>query len=138
MTHSRTPTPPADAFARLGELIKDINFAMLSTIGPDGSLRSRPMGTQEIDLEHGLLWFFTAVVSPKVSEFAGDQEVGLTYAEPAKQKFVSISGRAHLVREATFARRRFSFDQRIDDRPPCRRTQRRTGGFRAIQERIEM
>ncbi len=105
MAHSRTPVPPADAFARLGELIKDINFAMLSTIGPDGSLRSRPMGTQEIDLEHGLLWFFTAVDSPKVNEIASDHEVGLTYAEPAKQKYVSVSGRAHLVRDPAKARK---------------------------------
>ena len=35
----------ADAIKTLGELIKDIKFAMLTTVEDDGSLRSRPMAT---------------------------------------------------------------------------------------------
>ena len=42
---------------RLAELIKDARFAMLTTVAPDGSLRSRPMATQEVEFD-GDLWFF--------------------------------------------------------------------------------
>lgn len=42
---------------KLGELITDIKFAMLTTVEQDGSLRSRPMATQQVEFD-GDLWFF--------------------------------------------------------------------------------
>ena len=44
MTHE---ADRADAIKTLGALIKDIKFAMLTTVEDDGSLRSRPMATQQ-------------------------------------------------------------------------------------------
>lgn len=52
---------------KLGELTKDIKFAMLTTVEPDGSLRSRPMATQQVEFD-GDLWFFTGASSHKVHE----------------------------------------------------------------------
>src|SRR5689334_858328 len=52
---------------KLGELIKDIKFAMLTTVEPDGSLHSRPMATQEVEFD-GDLWFFTGASTAKVDE----------------------------------------------------------------------
>jgi general stress protein 26 len=43
---------------KLAKLIKGIKFAMLTTALPDGSLRSRPMATQNTAFD-GTLWFFT-------------------------------------------------------------------------------
>ncbi len=43
---------------KLGEMIKEIKFAMLTTAEPDGTLRSRPMATQATEF-NGELWFFT-------------------------------------------------------------------------------
>lgn len=91
-------TTRAEAIARLRELIKDIKFAMLTTVEPDGSLRSRPMGTQETEFD-GDLWFLTAADSPKVSEIQQERQVNVSYAAPNDQRYVSVSGTATLVRD---------------------------------------
>lgn len=99
--------PDAETARKLSSLIKDIGVAMLTTVAPDGSLRSRPMATQG-GIEHGELWFFTADDSGKVAEIESEHEVNLAYAEPKEQRYVSISGRAALVRDAERARRMWS------------------------------
>ena len=53
---------------KLAELIKGIKVAMLTTVCADGSLRSRPMVTQDKEFD-GTLWFFTPAESPKVHEY---------------------------------------------------------------------
>ena len=83
---------------KLHELIKDIRFAMLTTIEEDGTLRSRPMATQEFDFD-GDLWFFTYGSAHKVEEVQHNQHVNISYAEPKDQKYVSVSGTAQLVRD---------------------------------------
>jgi len=40
-----------DNVKKLRELIKDMRFAMLTTAEEDGTLRSRPMATQEFDFD---------------------------------------------------------------------------------------
>lgn len=71
---------------------------MLTTAEEDGSLRSRPMVTQQFEFD-GDLWFFTSANTPKVDEIKHDQHVNVSYAEPKDQKYVSVSGRAQLVRD---------------------------------------
>jgi general stress protein 26 len=83
---------------KLAELISDIEFAMLTTIEPDGSLRSRPMATQKQEFD-GDLWFFTRASAPKVNEVEQDQHVCVAFARPDKQHYVSVSGKARLVRD---------------------------------------
>lgn len=83
---------------KLGELIQDINVAMLTTVCDDGSLRSRPMATQQTGDFDGTLWFFTKADAPKVHE-ADHHPVNLAYAKPDKQHYVSVSGKAALVRD---------------------------------------
>lgn len=87
-----------DSVQKLGRLIKDIKFAMLTTVCDDGSLRSRPMATQEAEFD-GTLWFFTRAGAPKVGEVQRDEQVNVSYASPADQRYVSVSGRARLVRD---------------------------------------
>jgi general stress protein 26 len=83
---------------KLGEMIKDIDFAMLTTVDNDGTLRSRPMSTQQVEFD-GDLWFFTRASSHKVDEVERDQHVNVSYAKPEDQRYVSVSGRAQLVRD---------------------------------------
>lgn len=91
--------PSSEQIDRLRALIGDLKVAMLTTVDEDGSLRSRPLQTLEMDGGHAL-WFFTAVSSPKVHEAAGSGwQVNLSYAHPDRQSFVSISGTATLVRD---------------------------------------
>jgi general stress protein 26 len=88
---------------KLAKLIKDIQFAMLTTAMPDGSLRSRPMATQRAPFD-GTLWFFTPADSAKVHEIEDDQHVNVSYADPSRNNYVSVSGRASVVRDEAKAK----------------------------------
>ena len=83
---------------KLYELIKDVKICMMTTAEPDGSLHSRPMYNQEAD-EAGDLWFFTQIQSGKTGEIVQDQHVNLGYCDPGKQHYVSVSGKAEIVRD---------------------------------------
>jgi general stress protein 26 len=83
---------------KLRELIKGIEFAMLTTSEADGSLRSRPMATQQVEFD-GDLYFFTKASAPKVGEVESDRHVCISYAAPDEQRYVSMSGLARLLRD---------------------------------------
>ncbi len=83
---------------KLAELMKDFRFAMLTTEEEDGSLHSRPMATQEVEFD-GDLWFFTRADAPKVEEAQQHRQVNVSFADPTKNKFVSASGTAVMVRD---------------------------------------
>lgn len=84
---------------KLRELVKDIDFCMLTSVDEDGSLHSRPMSTNgEID-ENGDVWFFTYASTHKVLEIERNHQVNLSFAAPSKQRYVSMSGNAELVRD---------------------------------------
>lgn len=89
---------PNPELEKLAELVKASRIAMLTTAEPDGTLRSRPLATLQFDSE-GNIWFFTSISSPKVEEIEEHRQVNLSYADPAKHDFVSISGSAQLVRD---------------------------------------
>ncbi|MBV9467624.1 MAG: pyridoxamine 5'-phosphate oxidase family protein [Abitibacteriaceae bacterium] len=85
--------------AKIRELIKEIDFGMLTTVEEDGSLHSRPMSNnKEVEFD-GDLWFFTYASSHKVQEVAGDQNVNVAFALPNKQIYISMTGTAQLVRD---------------------------------------
>jgi general stress protein 26 len=85
-----------ESVKKLAELIEGIDFAMLTTVCDDGSLRSRPMSTQQFEFD-GSLWFFTYSDTAKVAEVEHDRQVNVSYADPSDQKYVSVSGRATLI-----------------------------------------
>ena len=80
---------------KLWSMMKDTQYAMLTTEDA-GHLRARPMAASQKDFD-GTLWFFTRASSHKVAEVGKDQHVGVTYADPSKQNYVSLSGSAALV-----------------------------------------
>jgi general stress protein 26 len=84
--------------SKVGELIKDIKMAMLTTEAEDGLLHSRPMATQMAEFD-GTLWFFTATNSGKVNELEWNPEVNLSYAQPSESRYVSISGTGEIVND---------------------------------------
>lgn len=105
---------------KLWRMIKGIEVAMLTTVDEDGTLRSRPMWVQQKDFD-GDLWFFTKAGAPKVFEVGRHHQVGLAFAEPKRQDYVSVSGKAELVRDRDKARELWSewlktwFPQGLDD-----------------------
>ena len=89
----------ADDLQKLREMVKDIDFCMLTTVDENGDLHSRPMSANgEID-PNGDLWFFTGVSSHKVSEVAKSPKVNVSFADPKNQHYISLTGQAQLVRD---------------------------------------
>lgn len=96
MTETKTQ---ADELQKLREMVKDIDFCMLTTIDETGDLHSRPMSANgEID-PNGDIWFFTGVSSHKVGEVGRSPKVNVSFADPKNQHYVSITGVAELVRD---------------------------------------
>jgi general stress protein 26 len=87
-----------DEIKKLGELIKDVKIAMLTTVDQDGSLHSRPMATQQTPFD-GDLWFFTDGRSAKIDEVQNEERVNVSYANPDDSQYVSVSGTAVLIRD---------------------------------------
>lgn len=87
-----------EAIEKLNELIKDIDFTMMTTIDTDGVLRSRPMSTQESEVTDAL-WFFTSDQTHKTEEIEKDNRVNLSYASPDDNAYVSVSGTAEIVKD---------------------------------------
>jgi general stress protein 26 len=88
----------AENVEKLWLLSKDIKFGMLTTAEADGTLRSRPMATQQSPFD-GDRWFFTYGRAPKVQEIEEDHHVNISYADPDDNRYVSVSGTARLVRD---------------------------------------
>ncbi len=84
--------------SNLWDKIKDVRVAMLTTSEPSGTLRSRPMYTQQVEFG-GELWFFTSDDSGKVAEIETDSDVNLAYAEPKDSRYVSVSGKAEIIHD---------------------------------------
>ncbi|MCA0455161.1 MAG: pyridoxamine 5'-phosphate oxidase family protein [Chloroflexi bacterium] len=83
---------------KLRELIKDIDFAMFTTVSSDGTLHSRPMSTQQTEFD-GDIWFFTSLDTQKAADIKEDQTVNVAYAAPDQQRYISVSGKARLVND---------------------------------------
>ncbi len=83
---------------KIGDLIKSIRIAMMTTASEDGSFDSRPMATQESEF-NGVVWFLTRDESGKVQEVKADSHVSLLYADPGNSKFVSAKGRASISKD---------------------------------------
>jgi len=105
--HHRDDTD--DPVTTLAELIHGIRFAMLTTTARDGTLHSRPMATQEARFG-GELWFFTGRASHKVEDIIERPQVNLAYADPDRQRYVSVVGDADLVDDPARVRELWSLE----------------------------
>lgn len=81
---------------KINELIKDVRIAMLTTVDENGLLRSRPMATQKAEFD-GDVYFFTKEHSPKMGEIQKERNVNVSYANPDKQHYVSLSGNGQII-----------------------------------------
>ena len=89
----------SDDLEKLREMIKDIDFCMLTTIDENGDLHSRPMSSNGAIEGDGDIWFFTGLASHKVNEVSSAPHVNLSFADPDNQRYVSVTGTAQLVRD---------------------------------------
>ena len=86
-----------EAIEKLKGFLEGIDFTMLTTIST-GKLHSRPMSTEEMD-ENGDLWFFTQDDSRKIEEIKADNRINAAYSDPDGNTFVSVFGRAEVVKD---------------------------------------
>ena len=84
--------------AKIGEFIKDIDFAMMTTVDEQGELQSRPMSTQKAEFD-GDVYFFTFDDSNKITHIKANPSVNLAYAKPEKMNFVSLKGAAEILKD---------------------------------------
>lgn len=82
----------------LGDLIADIEIAMLVTTASDGTLVSRPLATLQADFR-GDLWFFVNASSGKIDDIAQHPRVNLSYANPEHHLYVSVTGTARVLHD---------------------------------------
>lgn len=88
----------SDPDQKLRKLLKGFRVAMLTTVAPGGSLRSRPMATARPQGD-GDVWFLTKAGTPKVGEVEENQRVNVGYASPEDGRYVSLSGTATVVKD---------------------------------------
>ena len=87
-----------DPARKLRKLLKGFRVAMLTTVTPDGALRSRPMATVPLQ-DDGDIWLLTKAGAPKVGEVEEHHRVNLNYASDEDDRYISLSGTASLVRD---------------------------------------
>lgn len=108
-TAARTPTQ--GSLTELKEMLKEFDTAMLTTVAPDGHLRSRPMAVQYSDEVLDCdLWFVTRGDSNKVSEITGDRHVNVSAYRSRDRSYLSISAWAAFSRDEALIRRLFKPD----------------------------
>ena len=93
----------------LWKLIKATRFAMFTTRHGNGHLHSRPMTTQNgKDDEGDSLWFFMSRKGDPVEDLEKEPGVNVSYADPGKDSYVSVSGEASVVDDEALKKRLWS------------------------------
>src|SRR4029078_11177527 len=86
---------------KLWNMIKDIKFAMFTTRHANGHLHARPMTTQNKALDaDDSLWFFMSKTSDPIEDIKAQPVVGVIYADPSSDTYVSVSGTAAMLEDA--------------------------------------
>ena len=107
--HEPITNDSVQARQQLWDLVKGIRMAMFTTRHGNGHLHSRPMTTQNTDLdENKSLWFFMSRSSEAVADLATDPVVNIVYADPGDDRYVSISATAVVVENLTMKERLWS------------------------------
>lgn len=97
---TNTITDPTEARTKLWDLVKDIRFAMFTTRHANGHLHSRPMTTQNSNLDEDQnLWFFMSRKGEPVADLIADPTVNVAYADTGEDSYVSVSGTAAVVED---------------------------------------
>ena len=79
--------------------MRDLDFCMFTTHTGRSGFHARPMSNNgEVEFD-GDVWFFSEADSRKVREIKANPTVHLSYADLEDWHFVSMTGRARLVRD---------------------------------------
>jgi general stress protein 26 len=84
-----------DHVDRLNTMIDSIEIAMLTSVGADDTLHSRPMMVQSVQ-DDGTICFFTNKAASAAYESEEDCRVNVSYVDAKRSIFISVSGSASL------------------------------------------
>jgi general stress protein 26 len=99
-TTTRRKRTASPAIKKVAKLMRDLDFCMFTTHAGRGGFHARPMSNNgEVEFD-GDVWFFSAADSRKVREIKTNPTVHLAYADLEDWRFVSMTGRARIVRDA--------------------------------------
>lgn len=76
------------------EIVKDIKFAMMTTITSEGHLHACPMTTSETSLGAREIWFIGDKSTEAVANIKNNAQVNLSYVSQDSKDYVSINGEA--------------------------------------------
>lgn len=91
-----TPRDVRGAPKLLRSKIGDLEIAMVTITDGHYMSASRPLRTQQFD-DDGVLWFFVSSEGSVAACLESNQRVNVSYIDPARGIFLSLSGYAHLV-----------------------------------------
>ena len=86
-----------DHLSRVWDIIKHTGVCMLTTHSPHG-LRARPLEARP-DRAAGIIWFVTDLRSAKEHEIETAGDVGLAFTDAGAKAYLSITGRAEVLRD---------------------------------------
>ncbi|MBZ9749323.1 pyridoxamine 5'-phosphate oxidase family protein [Deinococcus sp. HMF7604] len=89
-------TTREEALNKVGELIQDVKFAMLTVTDEHGHLKGHPMTTQDVEFD-GDIWFLGGKDTEQVRNMGARPQVNVSYSRPDKGIYVSVRGAASLV-----------------------------------------
>ena len=77
--------------ARLNDMMADIQIAMMTSVGEDGNLHSRPMAALDV-CDDGTVCFFTSAATSAAYESTENCRVNVSYVDARRSVYLSISG----------------------------------------------
>lgn len=81
---------------KIQDVIKDVKFAMMTTINAKGDLHAWPMTTTEASIDTKEIWFIGDKTSDVVKDLKDNKKVGLSYSSNNGKNYVSVSANAEL------------------------------------------
>ncbi len=96
-----------EANEKIKELAKKADTCLFTTSLTTLPLTTRPMSTRDVD-EDGCIWFFSRQDSSKNKEIAADDRVQLFYSNFSSSEYLSVYGRATIIRDEKKAKELWS------------------------------
>ncbi len=110
-----------DNIDKVQAIVKDVKFAMMSTVNSKGDLHAWPMTTNEASLDAKEIWFIGDKTSDVYKDIQDNAKIGLSYATQDSKNYVSVSANAELPTDRAKLEELWSpvydafFEQGIDD-----------------------
>jgi general stress protein 26 len=85
---------------KVARMMRNLDFCMMTTHAAEGDgLRARPMSNNgEVEFD-GDVWFFSEASSRKIEDIESEPEVHLAYSDIENFVFISMGGKASIVRD---------------------------------------